>query len=120
MMWWINLAGLLLIFSIIWWFWWSKPKIWSATQPVPVEIMVEHGVYSPSRIQVSLGQPVVLHFMRKDPSPCAQKVVFEQLGLSVDLPLDQVTEVRVQPVQPGEYTFMCEMGMYRGSLVVQA
>jgi len=61
---------------------------------------------------------VVLRFLRKDPSPCAAKVIFADLGISADLPIGEERELRLEP-PPGEYEFTCEMNMYRGSLLVK-
>jgi plastocyanin domain-containing protein len=112
----VNAAGLVLIGLIIWWFWLSRPAAHRAGSTI---IVVDDGVYSPARIEVAPGQPVVLRFLRKDPSPCAAKVIFADLGVSADLPIGEEREVRLKPLQPGEYEFGCEMHMYRGSLSVK-
>jgi len=78
------------------------------------------GVYTPARIEVPAGQPVTLRFTRQDPSPCAEKVIFGDLGLSRDLPVGRPQELTFTPVKPGEFEFTCAMGMYRGRLVVRA
>jgi len=115
----VNLAGLVLIGLIVWWFWLSKPKTQRATSDV-IEIVVDGGVYTPGRIEVAAGKPVRLRFLRKDPSPCAEKVLFDDLGIAADLPIDQPVELTVTPKQPGEYAFTCQMQMYRGTLVVRS
>lgn len=115
---WVNLLGLLLILLIVWWFWLSRPRAQIAGD-VPVTVLVADGVYTPSRIEVRAGQPLVLRFLRKDPSPCAEKVIFEKLKLSADLPVGKPYELRLTPPAPGEYVFTCEMRMYRGSLVAK-
>jgi plastocyanin domain-containing protein len=60
-----------------------------------------------------------LRFLRKDASPCAEKVLFDDLGISADLPVDDTRDVVVAPDQAGEYEFTCQMRMYRGSLVAR-
>lgn len=113
----VNIIGLCLIALIIWWFWIYKPpslKVSSNT----VEITVENGVYDPSNIEIKLGQAVKLSFLRKDPSPCAEKVVFEKLGLSLDLPVNKTAEIRIKPEKSGDYVFNCQMKMYVGHLKV--
>jgi len=117
--WLVNLAGLVLIGLIVWWFWLSKPKAQRAASGV-IDVIVEGGVYTPARIEVSAGQPVTLRFLRKDPSPCAEKVLFDDLGIAADLPVDQPVELTITPKQPGEYAFTCQMQMYRGTLVVRS
>lgn len=114
----VTFAGFALIGLIVWWFWLSRPRAEKAGN-VPVTVVVADGVYSPSRIEARAGEPLVLRFLRKDPSPCAAKVIFDQLQLSADLPVDKPYEVRVTPPAPGEYVFTCEMQMYRGSIVAK-
>jgi len=117
--WLVNFAGLILVGLIVWWFWLSRPKAQRAVGPQPIEIIVADGVYAPARIEVPVGQSVTLRFLRKDPSPCAQKVIFDALGISSDLPIDKPQELILTPDKAGEYEFTCEMGMYRGKLVVR-
>lgn len=114
----VNLLGLVLIGLIVWWFWLSKPRAQRAHSGV-VEVVVAEGAYTPARIEVPAGMPVTLRFLRKDPSPCAEKVLFDGLGLSADLPLAGERDVTFTPKTPGEYEFTCDMRMYRGSLVVK-
>jgi len=117
-LWLVNLAGLALIGLIVWWFWLSQPKTRRAESDV-VEIVVEGGVYTPARIEVPAGRPIRLRFLRKDPSPCAEKVLFDELGIAADLPVGQPVDVTVSADQEGEYAFTCQMQMYRGTLVVR-
>ena len=114
----VNVAGLVCIGLIVWWFWLSKPKTQRATRGV-IDVTVEGGVYAPARIEVAAGQPVTLRFLRKDPSPCAEKVLFDDLGVSADLPIGQPVEVTITPTAAGEYAFTCQMQMYRGTLVAR-
>jgi len=114
----VNLIALTIIFSIIWWFWLSKPKAQKSDSNV-VDIVVANGVYTPSRIEVKAGEKTTLRFLRKDASPCAEKVVFEDLNISADLPLNHYKEIEMTADTAGEYSFTCQMKMYRGSLVVR-
>jgi plastocyanin domain-containing protein len=115
----VNLAGVLLALAIVWWFWLSKPKARRATPDAAIDIVVDGGVYTPARIEVAAGRPVTLRFLRKDPSPCAEKVLFDDLGISADLPVGKPVELTVKPAATGEYAFTCQMQMYRGTLVVK-
>ena len=117
--WLVNGGGLVLVIAIVWWFWLSKPKARTTTGGEPIDIVVANGVYSPSRIEVAAGQPVQLRFLRKDPSPCAEKVMFSGLNVVAELPVGQNKIVSVTPPEPGEYDFTCEMQMYRGALVAK-
>lgn len=113
-----NSIGVLLIIFIAWWFWIAKGKVRKPEDSV-VEIIVDDGVYSPARIEIPLNQLVVLNFIRKDPSPCAEKVIFPKLDRSYDLPVDEVVPVYISLSEPGSYEFSCQMQMYRGELVVR-
>ncbi|MBD3669447.1 MAG: cupredoxin domain-containing protein [Gammaproteobacteria bacterium] len=114
----VNVVGFVVMGLIIWWFWIAKPKLSRADTDV-VEILVDNGVYTPSRIEVPTGQRTTLRFLRKDASPCAEKVLFDDLGISADLPVDETRDEEVEPSEPGEYEFTCQMRMYRGSLVAR-
>ena len=115
----INVLGVVLIGLIVWWFWFYRPPAQRAMGNKAIEIVVADGVYTPARIEVPVGKPVTLRFMRKDPSPCAEKVMFDDLGVSADLPIGKSQDVTLTPTQPGEYEFTCQMHMYRGKLVVK-
>ena len=114
----VDIGGLALIGLIVWWFWLSRPAA-RRQDEAPITIVAEDGVYSPAHIEVSGARPIVLRFLRKDPSPCAAKVIFPDLGVSADLPVGEERELRLDPPPPGDYEFACEMHMYRGMLTVK-
>lgn len=118
--WLLNVAGVIVIGLIVWWFWLSKPRLEKADASRPIEIIVDNGVYTPARIEVPIGKPLTLRFIRKDPSPCAEKVLFDDFGVSDDLPVGKPHDISFTPDKPGEHEFTCQMRMYRGSLVVRA
>ncbi len=113
-----NLLGTVVIALIIWWFWYSKPEAKKLKDSV-IDILVDNGVYEPSRIEIEVGKKISLRFLRKDASPCAEKVVFEDFDISTDLPLNEIKDIEITPDKPGEYRFTCQMQMYQGSLVVK-
>lgn len=115
MMWIINLLGLALIALIVWWFWLYKPDSHIAPGEVQV-IVVENGLYQPARLTVPAGQPVILRFLRRDPSPCAASVLIPDLEITEELPVGQEKLVRLPALDAGEYPFHCQMNMYRGVL----
>ncbi|MCK0153700.1 cupredoxin domain-containing protein [Alcanivorax sp. S6407] len=115
----INLAGLILIALIIWWFWMSRP---GGRKPAAITsettIIVDDGVYDPALIHARTGQPLTLHFERRDPSPCAEQVIFHGLDVSEFLDNGKVTTVTLKNPPKGEYRFTCQMQMYQGRLIV--
>ncbi|GGO76606.1 ATPase [Marinobacterium nitratireducens] len=115
----VNIVGLGLIALIVWWFWLYRPTAAAQSNSGAVSITVDDGVYSPSRVSVKSNQPVVLRFMRKDPSPCAAMVIFDDLNISEELPVGKPKEISLKVEKPGTYAFTCQMKMYRGELVVE-
>ena len=113
-----NILGAALIIFIVWWFWWSTPKTQRVLSSGIIDVLVDGGVYTPARIEVAAGQPVTLRFLRKDPSPCAEQVVFASLGISRELVLNTPQEITFTP-SSGNHEFTCQMAMYRGMLVAR-
>lgn len=115
----VNAIGILFILLILWWFWFSKKQpIITASLQTPIEIIAEGGTYLPNQIAIPPKTDIVLRFIRKDPSPCAESVVFPELGISATLAVDRATDVKVNIASHGEYSFSCAMGMYQGKLIV--
>jgi len=114
----INLAGLLLIALIVWWFWLYQPKE-SQLGEDDLVITVENGVYSPARIKVSAGKPIEIKFLRKDQSPCSETLLIPDLQISDTLPLNKLKTIQLPALKPGEYVFHCQMQMYRGQFTAE-
>lgn len=114
----INLIGLFLIALVIWWFWIAKPTQKQIAAKDRVTIYVKDGTYSPSFIKARKGKPLHLTFIRKDPTPCAEIVLFATLDISAALPLNKACEIIIPTDKAGEFEFCCQMGMYRGKVVV--
>lgn len=118
MIWLFNLVALSMIAAIIWWFWFSRPELQKSSPNGSIDIVVENGVYTPAQIEVMRGAQITLNFLRKDPNPCAEKVVFTDLGISQDLVLNEINSLVLKIENAGIYEFTCQMGMYRGKLQV--
>tara|TARA_R110001583_G_scaffold102853_2_gene249489 strand:- start:2337 stop:2687 length:351 start_codon:yes stop_codon:yes gene_type:complete len=114
----INLFGLLFISLIVWWFWLYKEKEMSVSED-EILITVEDGVYQPSRIKLSAGQPTTLQFLRKDASPCSATLLIPDFDISADLPMNKVSAIDLPTLKKGEYPFHCQMQMYKGTLIVE-
>ena len=114
----VNIAGLLLMAAIIWWFWLAgKRKAIEASGGL-VEIHVVNGVYAPDRVAIPVGQATTFRFTREDPTACAEIVKFDGLSISRELPLNKAVDVSIRYDEPGEYKFTCQMGMYTGHIIV--
>ena len=113
-----NSVAALLIILIITWFWLIKGRS-TQTQADEITIKVKDGVYSPNRIQTSHTK-LTLNFIREDASPCSEYVLFEQLHIHEQLPLNKPYKIILNHLKPGHYRFTCQMGMYQGELIVTA
>lgn len=83
-----------------------------------VTIDVRSNGYSPNRIRVASGKPVVLTVQTNDVYTCAASFTFRAFGIFAQL---QPTDRKVftfTPQQKGTYTFTCSMGMYTGTMEV--
>ncbi|HEY9134692.1 MAG TPA: cupredoxin domain-containing protein [Pseudomonadales bacterium] len=114
----INLLGLLLIAFIVWWFWIPRKTSSIEVDKDLIEITVDNGVYTPAHLQLEAGKPVTLRFLRKDSSPCAALVVFDELELSEELPIGKTKDIVLTLDKPGKIHFACQMKMYRGDIAV--
>ena len=114
----VNIAGLLLIGTIVWWFWLYKAKEVELGDDAMV-IVVENGIYKPAHIKLLANQSAELVFLRKDASPCAEMLIIPTLEISESLPIDKTLNIVLPPMPPGEYEFHCQMQMYRGVLKVE-
>ena len=82
-------------------------------------IRVKEG-YDPAEVHVAAGRPVRLVFRREETAPCSERVVFPDLGISVDLPAFQDVAVDLPASEPGVHSFYCQMHMLQGWLIVDA
>jgi len=115
----INILGILLIIGIVWWFWLYKPADVKVNSDVSeLLVTVENGVYNPARLSIPAGQTTSVKFLRKEASPCAGTVVFADLSISEELPLNKEKVIQLPALAPGSYSFTCQMQMYRGELIV--
>ncbi|WP_444882840.1 cupredoxin domain-containing protein [Microbulbifer sp. PSTR4-B] len=117
----VNTIGVLLIIAIIWWFWLGPRRGAAKTVAVSeqLQIVVKDGVYEPDHIRLPSGHAATLHFLREDPSPCSEWVIFPDLEISAELALNKETAVEIPAAKPGKYPFSCQMQMYRGTLTLE-
>ncbi|MDX8391467.1 MAG: cupredoxin domain-containing protein [Mariprofundaceae bacterium] len=116
----INICGLSLIGFIVWWFWLYRPKHGVSVAPGQVvDIRVRDGIYDPALIEAVVGKGISLKFIREDDAACAAQVLFPELSVQKDLPLGKPVVIRFVPEKAGDFTFQCQMGMYRGILRVR-
>jgi len=117
----VNVAALLTIVWIVWYFWLSeKPQVVAALadggfQEVYIRV---RGGYDPDFIVLSPDRPARLHFNRQETASCSEMVLFPDFDISRRLPTDETVTIELDRLEPGEYDFACQMGMLKGKLVV--
>ena len=90
----------------------TKPRVQTATVKI-----TERG-YEPYIVKVRRGVRSRITFVRTTDATCATEVVFPELGIKRDLPLNQPVVITFTPRKKGEFTFTCGMKMMRGKLIV--
>jgi plastocyanin domain-containing protein len=120
--WLATAGGLAVIAFIIWFFWLKRSADFRASETTAgyqeAMILVKGG-YTPDTIIVRSGRPVRLNFRREETASCSDKVIFADFQKSTDLPTGETIAVEFLPKDPGEFTFSCPMGMFRGKLIVE-
>ena len=91
----------------------AKPRLQTATVKI-----TERG-YEPYVVKVRRGVRTRITFVRTTDATCATEVVFPELGIRRELPLNQPVVITFTPRKKGEFTFTCGMKMMRGKLIVQ-
>lgn len=81
--------------------------------------MVSAEGFSPSSMAVAKGVPLTLEFRRVSDQTCATKVVFPDLKIEKDLPLNEIVAIEVPTNEARTLVFQCGMGMYKSRVVVQ-
>jgi plastocyanin domain-containing protein len=118
----VIIGGLALIVGIAWFFWGPRKggvhAVMTSSGYQEAMVLVKGG-YTPDVIVVQHGKPVRLNFRREETSACSEMVVLADFGKSARLPEGETVPVELLPERPGEYEFSCQMGMFRGKLVVE-
>lgn len=118
----VMLGGLALIAGIAWFFWGPRTggfRVGLSSSGYQEALVLVKGGYTPDVIVVRHGKPVRLSFRREESAACSEMVVLGAFGKSAHLPEGETVSVEFLPEQPGEYEFTCQMGMFRGKLVVE-
>jgi Cu+-exporting ATPase len=75
--------------------------------------------FEPAVIEVKKGEKVKLVVTRKEKRTCATEIVFRELGIEKELPLDTPVVVELGAVAKGEHRFGCSMQHIAGKVVVE-
>lgn len=118
----VDLVGLALIAFIVWFFWLVRAKgIRAAVTSggYQEQMVLVKGGYTPDVIVVEAGKPVRLNFVRQESVACSEMVLLPAFNKSATLPEGQTVPVEFLPKDRGEFEFSCQMGMFRGKLIVE-
>jgi plastocyanin domain-containing protein len=118
----VLLVGIALIGGIIWFFWGPRKsgvRAVATSGGYQEAMVLVKGGYTPDVLLVQHGKPVRLNFRREETAACSEMVVFSDFGKSARLPTGETVPVEFLPEKPGEYEFTCQMGMFRGKLIVE-
>jgi len=118
----VTLGGLGAIACITWFFWlWKKEGVSAALTSSGYQeaLILVKGGYTPDVIVVQRGQPVRLNFRREETAACSEMVIFSDFNKSAKLPTGETVPIELMPDKLGEYEFACQMGMFRGRLIVE-
>ena len=118
----VTLGGLVAIAFIVWFFWMVKKagvKAGLSSSGYQEAMVLVKGGYTPDVIVVERGKPLRLNFVRAESASCSEMVLFPDFNKSAKLPEGETVSIELMPDKPGEYGFQCQMGMFRGKLIVE-
>lgn len=118
----VDLIGLGLIAFIVWFFWLKKAagvRAALTSGGYQEQMVLVKGGYTPDVIVVDHGKPVRLNFIRQESAACSEMVLLPAFNKSAKLPEGETVPIEFMPSTPGEYEFSCQMGMFRGKILVE-
>ena len=118
----VTLVGFGVLVFIPWFFFFSARERTQATVSTSglQEVLIRvKGGYNPDIIMVEAGRPVRLNFLREETAACSERVILGDFNKSALLPPGETVPIDFTPEEPGEYEFACQMGMFRGKLIVE-
>jgi plastocyanin domain-containing protein len=118
----VTITGFGMIVFIIWFFWMKKAKGTRATSSGSGRqeaLILVKGGYTPDVVLVKKDQPVRLNFLREETASCSEMVLLPDFQKSARLPTGETVPIEFIPRESGEFEFTCQMGMFRGKLIVE-
>lgn len=118
----VDVVGLGLIAFLVWFFWLVKTqgvRAAVASSGYQEQMVLVKGGYTPDVIVVEAGKPVRLNFVRQESAACSEMVLLPAFAKSARLPEGQTVPIEFLPKERGEFEFACQMGMFRGKVIVE-
>jgi plastocyanin domain-containing protein len=97
-----------------------EPAISAAPAGVQqTKVIVDAKGFTPSQVKVEKGKPASLVFVRTSDSTCAKQVVFPELKIEKELPLNSPVSVEIPTSEARTLTFQCGMAMFKSAVLIQ-
>ena len=91
----------------------------NASSSGPIAIRADEKGFTPASVTVDKGKPATLVFTRTTDGTCATAVVFPEINVKKDLPLNTPVSIEVPTDTARTLKFTCGMGMYESSVVIK-
>jgi plastocyanin domain-containing protein len=96
----------------------SAPTVIPADGGAVVIIADEKG-FTPTEVRATKGSLASLIFKRTSDNTCAKEVVFPELKIRRELPLNEAVAIQLPTQIDHTYRFQCGMAMWEGTVVVK-
>jgi plastocyanin domain-containing protein len=83
------------------------------------KVKVDNKGFTPSEVKLEKGKPAELMFVRTSDETCAKQVVFPELKIEKDLPLNTAVRIEIPTTEARTLTFQCGMAMYKSAVLIQ-
>ena len=84
-----------------------------------IQLAVTDAGFVPAEVAVAKDRPIRLTVTRKTDQTCAREIIFKEIDVKKDLPLDQAVTIDLPARPEGTLHYACGMDMIKGALVVQ-
>ena len=84
-----------------------------------VEVTAGANGFTPKNVAVKKGEATTLVFTRTTDETCATEVVFPEIKLKKDLPLNKQVAVELPVETARTLAFECGMGMFKSAVVIE-